>query len=81
MRDFDWTGTKFIEKTLVENKEKSPDMGHQYIGTYSGLTRMYPKRHWKVEPAPITIDLFDPRFRPWFVNSESVPKDIVFLLD
>uniref|UniRef100_A0A1I7T0N6 VWFA domain-containing protein n=1 Tax=Caenorhabditis tropicalis TaxID=1561998 RepID=A0A1I7T0N6_9PELO len=81
MRDFDWTGTKFIEKTMTENKEKDPEMGQQYIGTYSGLTRMYPRRHWKVEPAPITIDLFDPRFRPWFVNAESVPKDIVFLLD
>ncbi|EFO85929.1 CRE-TAG-180 protein [Caenorhabditis remanei] len=81
MRDFDWTGTKFIEKTMTENKEKDPDMGQQYIGTYSGLTRMYPRRHWKVEPAPITIDLFDPRFRPWYVNAESVPKDIVFLLD
>uniref|UniRef100_A0A8R1HWS8 VWFA domain-containing protein n=1 Tax=Caenorhabditis japonica TaxID=281687 RepID=A0A8R1HWS8_CAEJA len=81
MRDFDWTGTKFIEKTMTENKEKIPEIGQQYIGTYSGLTRMYPRRHWKVEPAPITIDLFDPRFRPWFVNAESVPKDIVFLID
>ncbi|CAA90141.2 VWFA domain-containing protein [Caenorhabditis elegans] len=81
MRDFDWTGTKHLEKTMSDNKEKAPEMGHQYIGTYSGLTRMYPRRHWKVEPTPITIDLFDPRFRPWFVNAESVPKDIVFLLD
>ncbi|EGT44808.1 CBN-TAG-180 protein [Caenorhabditis brenneri] len=81
MRDFDWTGTEHLEAKMIENKEKDPEMGQQYIGTYSGLTRMYPRRHWKVEPAPITIDLFDPRFRPWFVNAESVPKDIVFLLD
>ncbi|ETN74942.1 hypothetical protein NECAME_12612 [Necator americanus] len=56
-------------------------MRHQFIGTYSGVTRMYPRRHWKIEPAPITIDLFDPKFRPWFVNAESAPKDIVFLID
>lgn len=42
MRDFDWTGTKHLEKTMSDNKEKAPEMGHQYIGTYSGLTRMYP---------------------------------------
>ncbi|CAB3404195.1 unnamed protein product [Caenorhabditis bovis] len=81
MRDYDWTGTKHLENVMTENKKESPEMGHQYIGTYSGLTRMYPRRSWKVEPSPITIDLFDPRFRPWFVNAESVPKDVVFLID
>ncbi|CAD6195260.1 unnamed protein product [Caenorhabditis auriculariae] len=81
MRDFDWTGSDYLEKTMAENKRDSPEMGHQYIGTYSGLTRMYPRRKWEIEPAQITIDLFDPTFRPWFVNAESKPKDVVFLVD
>ncbi|VDL70991.1 unnamed protein product [Nippostrongylus brasiliensis] len=66
---------------MAENKRADETMRHQFIGTYSGVTRMYPRRYWRVEPAPITIDLFDPKFRPWFVNAESAPKDIVFLID
>ncbi|KAK6738793.1 hypothetical protein RB195_020726 [Necator americanus] len=81
IRDFSWTGADSVEKTMAENKREDETMRHQFIGTYSGVTRMYPRRHWKIEPAPITIDLFDPKFRPWFVNAESAPKDIVFLID
>ncbi|KAK6022079.1 cache domain protein, partial [Ostertagia ostertagi] len=62
---------------MAENKRADETMRHQFIGTYSGLTRMYPRRYWRVEPSPITIDLFDPKFRPWFVNTESAPKDIL----
>ncbi|EYC43709.1 hypothetical protein Y032_0483g2295 [Ancylostoma ceylanicum] len=81
IRDFSWTGAESVEKTMAENKREDETMRHQFIGTYSGVTRMYPRRYWRVEPAPITIDLFDPKFRPWFVNAESAPKDIVFLID
>uniref|UniRef100_A0A158P8Y0 VWFA domain-containing protein n=1 Tax=Angiostrongylus cantonensis TaxID=6313 RepID=A0A158P8Y0_ANGCA len=66
---------------MAENKRADETMRHQFIGTYSGVTRMYPRRYWRVEPSPITIDLFDPKFRPWFVNTESAPKDILFLID
>ncbi|KJH40520.1 VWA protein, partial [Dictyocaulus viviparus] len=76
IRDFSWTGAENIEKTMAENERTYETMRHQFIGTYSGVTRMYPRRYWRVEPAPITIDLFDPKFRPWFVNAESAPKDI-----
>nr|CDJ98359.1 VWA N-terminal and Cache domain containing protein [Haemonchus contortus] len=81
IRDFGWTGAEVVEKTMAENKRADETMRHQFIGTYSGLTRMYPRRYWRIEPAPITIDLYDPKFRPWFVNTESAPKDIVFLID
>ncbi|KAJ1346971.1 hypothetical protein KIN20_001906 [Parelaphostrongylus tenuis] len=81
IRDFSWTGTEKIENVMAENKRADETMRHQFIGTYSGVTRMYPRRYWRVEPSPITIDLFDPKFRPWFVNTESAPKDIVFLID
>ncbi|WKX97787.1 hypothetical protein Q1695_013454 [Nippostrongylus brasiliensis] len=81
IRDFSWTGAENVEKVMAENKRADETMRHQFIGTYSGVTRMYPRRYWRVEPAPITIDLFDPKFRPWFVNAESAPKDIVFLID
>ncbi|KAK5967780.1 hypothetical protein GCK32_015844 [Trichostrongylus colubriformis] len=81
IRDFSWTGAENVEKTMAENKRADETMRHQFIGTYSGLTRMYPRRYWRVEPTPITIDLYDPKFRPWFVSTESAPKDIVFLID
>ncbi|CAJ0604709.1 unnamed protein product [Cylicocyclus nassatus] len=81
IRDFSWTRAENVERTMAENKRDDESMRHQFIGTYSGVTRMYPRRHWRIEPAPITIDLFDPKFRPWFVNAESPPKDIVFLID
>lgn len=81
IRDFSWTGAENVEKAMAENKKADETMRHQFIGTYSGLTRMYPRRYWRIEPQPITIDLFDPKFRPWFVNTESAPKDIVFLID
>ncbi|PAV73461.1 hypothetical protein WR25_26637 [Diploscapter pachys] len=81
IRDFGWTGAPVIEKAMQENAKLDPTMSYQYIGTYSGLTRMYPYRPWIIEPAQITTDLFDPVFRPWFVSTESKPKDVVFLVD
>uniref|UniRef100_A0AC34G1W9 VWFA domain-containing protein n=1 Tax=Panagrolaimus sp. ES5 TaxID=591445 RepID=A0AC34G1W9_9BILA len=27
------------------------------------------------------MDLFDPRYRPWFIGAETSPKDIIFLID
>ncbi|CAJ0963505.1 unnamed protein product, partial [Mesorhabditis belari] len=81
VRDFEWSGSENIEKAFEENKQKWPELGYQYIGTYTGLTRMYPSRPWIIDPSSITVDLFDPRFRPWFTQSESVPKDVVFLID
>ena len=42
IRDFGWTGAPVIEKAMQENAKLDPTMSYQYIGTYSGLTRMYP---------------------------------------
>ncbi|CAD5216455.1 unnamed protein product [Bursaphelenchus xylophilus] len=81
IRDFEWTGKEEIERVLQENLNGDPTIQRQYIGTYSGLTRVYPSFRWESEPSLVTIDLFDPRFRPWFVAAESAPKDILFLLD
>ena len=47
----------------------------------SHLYLLIPDRPWIIEPAQITTDLFDPVFRPWFVSTESKPKDVVFLVD
>jgi hypothetical protein len=80
IRDFEWTGMKKIEKTFVDNSKGDKNLLRQYIGTYSGLTRLYPTFQWATEPL-LSVDLFDPRFRPWFFTAESAPKDILFLLD
>lgn len=31
-----------IEKSFVENAQKDKNLLRQYIGTYSGVTRLYP---------------------------------------
>ncbi|GMT16827.1 hypothetical protein PFISCL1PPCAC_8124, partial [Pristionchus fissidentatus] len=81
VRDFTWTGSSDIEEAFKQNERADATIPNQFIGTYTSLTRMYPRRQWEIEPASITVDLFDPKFRPWFVNVEAAPKDIVFLLD
>ncbi|CAD5211921.1 unnamed protein product [Bursaphelenchus okinawaensis] len=81
VRDFEWTGLPEIERTFQDNVNVDPTIQRQYIGTYSGLTRVFPSFRWEAEPNQVTIDLFDPRFRPWFVGAESAPKDVLFLLD
>ncbi|VDN37230.1 unnamed protein product [Gongylonema pulchrum] len=65
----------------MENIKNDATIAAQYIGTTSGLTRLFPMKKWIIDPEPITIDLFDPRFRPWFVNAQSAPKDVIFLID
>uniref|UniRef100_A0A914EJA8 VWFA domain-containing protein n=3 Tax=Acrobeloides nanus TaxID=290746 RepID=A0A914EJA8_9BILA len=81
LRDFEWTGHGKIEEVMKQNLDEDPTILRQYIGTYSGLTRLLPAIKWEIEPPDVTFDLFDPRFRPWFVGAESAPKDILFLLD
>uniref|UniRef100_A0A914M7Y5 VWFA domain-containing protein n=1 Tax=Meloidogyne incognita TaxID=6306 RepID=A0A914M7Y5_MELIC len=36
---------------------------------------------WDYGTEQFGVDLFDPRFRPWFISSESSPRDVLFLLD
>lgn len=95
VRDYTWTKDESIDGVFMENERDDPSIPNQFIGTYTSLTRMYPRknihssvnqlfiigRKWEIEPEKITADLFDPKFRPWFVNAEAAPKDIVFLLD
>ncbi|KAL3116898.1 hypothetical protein niasHT_001627 [Heterodera trifolii] len=80
-RDFNWTGQANIEQAMAENAQNDATLMRQYIGTYSGLTRIFPGFHWDVGPDEFSMDLFDPRFRPWFTAAESAPKDVLFLLD
>uniref|UniRef100_A0A915CLH5 VWFA domain-containing protein n=1 Tax=Ditylenchus dipsaci TaxID=166011 RepID=A0A915CLH5_9BILA len=79
MQDFDWTESQELEASMKDNYRKDPSI-RQYIGTYSGLTRIYPGLRWDLNPT-FEVDLFDPRYRPWFVVAETAPRDIVFLID
>jgi hypothetical protein len=36
---------------------------------------------WDNAPPEFSVDLFDPRFRPWFVGAETGPRDLLFLID
>lgn len=37
--------------------------------------------NWDYGTEQFGVDLFDPRFRPWFISAESSPRDVLFLLD
>ncbi|KAI6189344.1 VWFA domain-containing protein [Aphelenchoides fujianensis] len=76
VRDFRWT--KVVERQFEQNAEKDPDLLRQYVSTYSGLSRVHPPFRWASEP--VSVDLFDPRQRSWFVSAETGPKDIIFLV-
>ena len=42
VRDLEWTGMSKIEKSFVENAKNDKFLLRQYIGSYSGLSRVYP---------------------------------------
>ncbi|KAI1700888.1 cache domain-containing protein [Ditylenchus destructor] len=79
IRDAAWTGAQELQSVMKQNAKDEADV-QQFIGTYSGLTRIYPGFRWEHNPT-YTVDLFDPRFRPWFVGAETAPKDVLFLID
>uniref|UniRef100_A0A0K0EP68 VWFA domain-containing protein n=1 Tax=Strongyloides stercoralis TaxID=6248 RepID=A0A0K0EP68_STRER len=81
IKDVNWTSHIDLLNTFRKNELNDKYISRQYIGTYSGVTRIYPAVPWIIEPKEYTFDLFDPRYRPWFVMAESSPKDILFLLD
>uniref|UniRef100_A0AC35GLE2 VWFA domain-containing protein n=1 Tax=Panagrolaimus sp. PS1159 TaxID=55785 RepID=A0AC35GLE2_9BILA len=70
-----------MEQMFKSNQAFDPTLTRQYFGTYSGLTKMMPAIKWLAEPAEVTMDLYDPRYRPWFIGAETAPKDIIFLID
>uniref|UniRef100_A0A0N5C4N1 VWFA domain-containing protein n=1 Tax=Strongyloides papillosus TaxID=174720 RepID=A0A0N5C4N1_STREA len=81
IKDVNWTSHNDILETFRRNEVEDKYISRQYIGTYSGVTRIYPAVPWIIEPKEYTFDIFDPRYRPWFVMAESAPKDVLFLLD
>lgn len=42
LRDLEWTGSIELEQTFKENVREDEDIHRQYIGTMSGLTRLFP---------------------------------------
>uniref|UniRef100_A0A7E4VW18 VWFA domain-containing protein n=1 Tax=Panagrellus redivivus TaxID=6233 RepID=A0A7E4VW18_PANRE len=81
LRDFEWFNSQDLEDAFLANQAADPTLVRQYIGTYTGLTKVLPAPKWQKEPEEVTMDLFDPRYRPWFITAETAPKDVVFLID
>uniref|UniRef100_A0A914Q4R3 VWA N-terminal domain-containing protein n=1 Tax=Panagrolaimus davidi TaxID=227884 RepID=A0A914Q4R3_9BILA len=81
LRDYEWSSNEKMEQIFKSNQAFDPTLTRQYFGTYSGLTKMMPAIKWLAEPAEVTMDLYDPRYRPWFIGAETAPKDIIFLID
>ncbi len=59
-----------------QNHQKNEIKDARLYGMFNILARK-----WKLDPPQITIDLFDPRFRPWYTGAVTAPKDVLFLLD
>ena len=77
--NFEKCWTSELERTFKKNEKEDYDsqrnLRWQYIGTPSGLTRLYPahvQRH---------CYSLDPRIRPWYVSATSGPKTVILVLD
>ena len=73
-------GTKHLprslEKTMINNLKKSPDLRWQYFGSQEGITSLYPAIKYS------SCDSYDNRVRPWYVEGIAPePKDIVLVID
>jgi len=44
-----------------------------------GVHRTYPGKQWSMSNG--AFNPYDPRFRPWFVEASSGPKNVVLLID
>ncbi len=64
-----------FKKIYQEDKNNKNNLRWQYIGTKSGLVRIFP-----YYTQPICNSL-DPRVRPWYVSATSGPKTIIITLD
>jgi hypothetical protein len=67
---------KNLEKTMIENLNKDPDLRWQYFGSQEGILWLYPAIKYS------SCDSYDNRIRPWYVEGIAPePKDIVLIID
>ena len=69
--------SKLIEDTWIGNLGTDSSTSWQYFGSSDGFLRVYPAVKWRQD----FPDTFDARFERWYLETNSVPADVVILID
>ncbi|CAH1265661.1 CACNA2D2 [Branchiostoma lanceolatum] len=67
-----------LDEVFYANTVEDPGLLWQYFGSSKGPFRNYPAFQWE---SPGTVDLFDVRRRPWYIQGASSAKDMMILID
>ena len=68
--------SKSLEKTMISNMNKNPDLRWQFFGSQDGILSIFPANKFS------SCDTYDNRLRPWYVEGIAPePKDIVLIID
>jgi len=74
-------GTNILVNKFKEESEKNPDSGWHFMGFQkSGMYRIWPSVYECRTEAQCS-GCSDPRYRGWYANAASGPKDVVMVLD
>ncbi|CAH1783644.1 unnamed protein product [Owenia fusiformis] len=71
----DWS--KALDPVFESNWNQDKTLTWQYFGSKDGLFRNFPGIKWEKKG----VDMFDCRYRGWYIQAAATPKDIVILID
>ncbi|XP_060654964.1 LOW QUALITY PROTEIN: voltage-dependent calcium channel subunit alpha-2/delta-3 [Drosophila nasuta] len=67
-----------LDQIFRDNYKNDPSLSWQFFGSSTGFMRQFPASKWKKD---VPVDLYDCRFRSWYMEAATSPKDIIILLD
>jgi len=70
-----------LDEAFVQNGVDDEFSTLQYVGTPSGLYKVFPSQQWVLSQCAPSPNAYDPRKRPWYVSTNAGPKDLVLLID
>ncbi|XP_055332375.1 voltage-dependent calcium channel subunit alpha-2/delta-2-like isoform X2 [Paramacrobiotus metropolitanus] len=76
--------TQPLDRIFRENRKESPGISWQYLGTESGMFRIFPAFSWTSDEedySACSTKRFDARHRPWYGRALLPPQDLLILLD
>ncbi|XP_029470947.1 voltage-dependent calcium channel subunit alpha-2/delta-1 isoform X4 [Rhinatrema bivittatum] len=80
LNELNWT--QALDNVFKENREEDSTLLWQVFGSATGLARYYPASPWiNKSKTSNTIDLYDVRRRPWYIQGAASPKDMLILVD